>query len=398
MPSTSSSSIRLNPAAQHWTHPHPHPHAGADSEPGPDTAAAVLAFHQSLPAYAETALRPLPAVARALGLANVLLKDESARCGLPAFKILGASWAVWRAVRARLGPSAAALDFDGVGAEARRRGVRVVTLTEGNCGRAVARMAATYLGLRTTVYVPALVSESTRALIRGEGAEVVEVVEVQGTYDEVVRVVVGEARGREDVVAVLDVGVEGYEEVPAYFVEGYTTMLAESERQVHEATGGKPATHAIVPVGAGSIGEAVTAYFKDAARVERSGAAKVLAVEPTTAACLHESMKAGESVTVPTEDTIMCGMNCGTLSTTAWPVLKAGVDASVVVTDLEAHAAVEELKLHGVLAGPCGAATLAALRRVSADTKEELGLGSDSVVVLYCTEGARDYPTPSPST
>ncbi|KAK3936103.1 hypothetical protein QBC46DRAFT_395888 [Diplogelasinospora grovesii] len=56
----------------------------------------------------------------------------------------------------------------------------------------------------------------------------------------------------------------------------------------------------------------------------------------------------------------MCGMNCGTLSTTAWLALKEGVDASVVVEDKQAHEAVLELEGVGVKAGPCGAATLAA--------------------------------------
>ncbi|KAI1080914.1 tryptophan synthase beta subunit-like PLP-dependent enzyme [Whalleya microplaca] len=411
-----SPSIHLNPTAAH-----PPPSPASDTQPHPDpgpehpTPAAILTFHQALPSYAPTPLRALPSLARDLGLAGVFLKDEGARCGLPAFKILGASWAVWRAVGERLGLSApivvtgdgrdggmggvgnmeggGGLSIEDMGAMARDRGIAVLTLTEGNCGRAVARMAAGYLGVETRVYVPALVPEGTRELIRGEGAEVVE---VEGCYDEVVGVVVAEARrrerGGEEVVLVLDVGVEGYEEVPGYFVEGYTTMLTESTQQLLSATGWKSATHAIVPVGAGSIGEAVTAYFKDA--TTRSSSAKVIAVEPTTAACLQASLKAGTSVSVPTADTIMCGMNCGTLSTTAWPVLRTGVDASVTVTDAEAHAAVEELSALGVLAGPCGAATLAALRRVCMDAKGEFALDGDSVVVLYCTEGARDYAIP----
>lgn len=181
-----------------------------------------------------------------------------------------------------------------------------------------------------------------------------------------------------------------------YFVEGYSSMLAESDKQAPELTGGKPATHAIVPCGAGSIAQAVAQHYKDAERQRQHGSATVIAVEATTAASLKTSLEAGEPTLVQTADTIMNGMNCGALSTLAWPVLSQGVDASVVVTDQESHAAVEESKSSGILAGPCGAATLAALRRVCADSRarSELGLGPESIVVLHCTEGARDYPVP----
>ncbi|KAK6834590.1 hypothetical protein PG987_009284 [Apiospora arundinis] len=396
------SMIYLNPTARDYTYkPVPSSAGGATDE------STVLAFHQSLPSYNETTLHTLPALAASLGLSHVLVKDESNRFGLPAFKILGASWAVYRAVL-----SALHLDFvhDGgeqrdvvttmkmvsvadLGSAARDRGLCIVTSTEGNCGRAVARMAK-YLGLPVRVFVPEYMSEATRQKIRGEGAEVLV---VKGTYEDTIPVIRKEAEERGGSVLVLDVGLEGYEVVPKYFVEGYSSMLAESDKQAPELTGGKPATHAIVPCGAGSIAQAVAQHYKDAERQRRHGSATVIAVEATTAASLKTSLEAGEPALVQTADTIMNGMNCGALSTLAWPVLSQGVDASVVVTDQESHAAVEELKSSGILAGPCGAATLAALRRVCADSRarSELGLGPESIVVLHCTEGTRDYPVPS---
>src|SRR5437773_11013274 len=62
---------------------------------------APLAFHRRLPRYQPTALIDAPELARMLGLGQVLVKDESSRLGLPAFKILGASWAVYRALEKR---------------------------------------------------------------------------------------------------------------------------------------------------------------------------------------------------------------------------------------------------------------------------------------------------------
>ena len=47
-----------------------------------------------MPGYRPTPLVELPELAAELGVAAVLVKNESKRLGLPAFKILGASWAV----------------------------------------------------------------------------------------------------------------------------------------------------------------------------------------------------------------------------------------------------------------------------------------------------------------
>ena len=69
--------------------------------------AGIQAFHASLPGYAPTPLTEVPALAAELGVRRVFVKDESARLGLPAFKVLGASWAV-RQVLAGPGPDGAA--------------------------------------------------------------------------------------------------------------------------------------------------------------------------------------------------------------------------------------------------------------------------------------------------
>ena len=109
------------------------------------------------------------AAAEALGVARVWVKDESSRLGLPSFKILGASWAIHRAL------------------EARGDRPRLACATDGNHGRAVARVARER-GLEATVFVPADMIAARREAIAAEGARV-EVVD--GSYDEAV-----ERRGR----------------------------------------------------------------------------------------------------------------------------------------------------------------------------------------------------------
>lgn len=146
----------------------------------------------------------------------------------------------------------------------------------------------------------------------------------------------------------------------------------------------------MVPVGVGSLAQAVTSHSKAACAFRKT----IITVEPDTAACLWKSLEAGTSTSVHTQQTIMSGMNCGTLSTIAWPILSAGVDASVTVSDFEVARAVEYLKSEGVAAGPCGAAALAALEHAARTDPDSTHLTKESVVVLICGEGSRDYILP----
>jgi threonine dehydratase len=157
--------------------------------------------------------------------------------------------------------------------------------------------------------------------------------------------------------------------------------------QLHEL--GVKATILLTPVGVGSLAHAVVNFAKSEGRGIR-----VVALEPVNAACLHGNLRRGDSRSITTTATIMAGMNCGTVSPSSLPILKQGVDASVTVSEREAHEAVLYLQKHGVNGGPCGAGALAALRRVSAENPESVGLNRDSIVVLLSTEGKREYIVP----
>ncbi len=116
------------------------PHLDPQAVTSPTTAAA--GFHEALPGYALTPVRQL---------GGVLVKDESERLGLPAFKILGASWAVERAL-----------------AEAPAT-TMLVAASAGNHGRAVAREAARR-GLACRVFLPERSLAVRREAIAAEGA------------------------------------------------------------------------------------------------------------------------------------------------------------------------------------------------------------------------------------
>jgi diaminopropionate ammonia-lyase len=333
-------------------------------------------FHAGLPGYAPTPLADLPALATELGVAQVLVKDESARLGLPAFKVLGASWACARVVAGRTG---AELDLAALRQAAEGSDLRLVTATDGNHGRAVARMAG-LLGVTATVFGPAIMTATARQAIVSEGAHFEE---VDGNYDDAVRAALAYTRDGAGRQLVQDMAWPGYEQVPAWIVEGYETLAGE----IDDALATSPDL-VVMPVGVGSLAQAVVTHYR------RAGASRpaLLAVEPDTAACLQASMVAGTPVTVPTAATVMAGLNCGTLSSAAWPVLRAGCDAAVAVGDTDAATAVDDLARLGISSGPSGAATLAGVRAAltgpdAGARREALRIDGSSVVVLLSTEG-----------
>lgn len=316
----------------------------------PSTDAA--AFHRALEGYAPTPLHELAGLARELGLAAVLVKDESARLGLPAFKILGASWATERALREQ--PETHTL----------------VAASAGNHGRAVAHVAA-MRGLRCRIFLPERALERRRRAIASEGADVVI---VDGSYEEAVAAAEAESR-KPGHLLVADVGSEG---PPAWVIDGYATLFEETQAQARYDL-------LLVPVGVGALAAA-------AARHGAAVGARVIGVEPVTAACLTASLAAGRLVSVSTPGTTMAGLDCADVSEAAWPSLRAGIHGTVTITDDETSRAMAELERRGLAIGESGAASLAALRRLVVEEecralREAVSLSAGSRVLLIATEG-----------
>jgi diaminopropionate ammonia-lyase len=345
----------------------------------------VRAFHASLPSYRPSPLWECPSLADELGVGRFFVKDESSRLGLPAFKILGASWAVAQLVASRASEQLP-LDLASLRtAVAAQDPVTLVTATDGNHGRAVARMAA-LLGLEAHVFVPDVMTQPAAAAIEAEGATVTR---LDLGYDAAVAHAAEYAAERATAELVQDVAWTGYERVPGWIVEGYATMLIETDEQIAALGLHRPDLVA-VPVGVGSLAQAVVAHYRS--RVDT--ATSVLGVEPDTAACVLASLDAGEPTSVPTQSTVMAGLNCGTMSSSAWPYLRDGLEGAVSVSDAEAGRAVADLRDLGIDSGPSGAATLAGLRATigedQAERRSQLGVRSGSIVMMLSTEGRGD--------
>ena len=361
------------------------PNAG-EALDGPPPDRSPLHFHRRLPGYEETPLVDAPELAEALGVGKVFVKDESSRLGLPAFKVLGASWAVYRALEERVGN-------DGLGnwetiddLKAKLEPLRPLTLvaaTDGNHGRAVARVAR-LLGLGARIFVPDDMAAARREAIAREGAEVAV---VDGTYDEAV-----ERSAESEGLLISDTSWPGYERVPWWVIEGYSTMLWEIEDEL-ERRGERGPDLVVVQVGVGAFAAAVARHFRSSRTSSRP---KLVAVEPAGAACLLESVSAGRIVSVPgPHESIMAGLNCGIPSLVAWPTLYRAVVLLVSVDDEPVREAMRLGAGSGIVSGETGASGLGGLLALlraeeGEEARRELGLSAETHVLAFNTEGATD--------
>jgi len=340
--------------------------------------------HVRIPGYQPTPLIGLPGIARDLGLGSLLVKHERNRFGLPSFKPLGATWAVYRWMSSRVDGG---LDGKWSTFEELRtltdalEKMTLVTATDGNHGRAVA-FAASLFGLDANILVPQGTTASRIDGITSEGARV-DVVE--GNYDDAVRVAA--AMGDDQHLVVSDTSWPGYEEIPTWIAEGYETLFEEIDVDMADMDSSDVL---MVPVGVGALAEAAIRHF---ASKERG--TKIVSVEPIGAECVLASLRADTRVTVSgPHRSMMVGLNCGTPSMVAWPVMRDGLSAAIAVDDEYMFRALRLLNHAGIQVGETGGATLAALlamfNPVSRSLVDGLGLNDQSSVVLLATESITD--------
>lgn len=360
----------------------------------PQAATAARRFHSGLVGYQVTPLHDLPGLARLAGVGKLLLKDEGQRFQLQAFKVLGAAYAVARLLAQHYGLPPAQLDFQMLATALRsQEQLTLVTATDGNHGRAVA-WAAQQLGQRAMVYLPAAAAPSRVAAITAHGAEAVV---TDLNYDDAVRLAARQAE-EQGWLLLQDTAWTGYEEVPAWIMQGYTTLAAEAWEQM-QAMRLQP-THVFLQAGVGSLAGSQVGYWQTQRQLERPP--RFVIMEPSSAACFCLSAKNGaEEPQAVTGDlqTIMAGLSCGEPNPLAWPILRDYATAFVSCPD---YVAAYGMRVLGnpagdgqpVIAGESGAvgAGLVALLAEPqyATWRQRLGLKQDSVLLLINTEGATD--------
>ncbi len=353
------------------------------SQSWPAAPAAVADFHRRMPAYEPSLLFDAPDLADQLGLARLLIKAETRRMGLPSFKILGASWATYRAICSHMGhePEPWGNITDLTARVAHLRPFELATATDGNHGRAVAYMAR-LLGFEAQIFVPAGMAQARIEAMEGEGATVTV---VDGDYDDAV------ARSSEEAgercLVISDTSWPGYEEIPNHVIDGYSTIFTEVDQAI-DATDLDPPDLVVAPMGVGALMAAAVGHYR------RDGHGPVIVgVEPLDANCIQASALAGTPTHVPgPHRSIMVGLNCGLPSPIAWPRVSTGVDWLVSVDDDAARQAMRDLADAAVASGETGAASLAGLRALLTDAtaSAELPDMAGKTALVLVTEGATD--------
>jgi diaminopropionate ammonia-lyase len=345
-------------------------------------SSSAAAFHRRLPGYQSTRLVRLDAIATELGLERLWIKDESYRLGLPAFKVLGVSWAVYRVLLQRLDSEP---DWQTIAdLRAAVEGLRpltLVTATAGNHGRALAHVAG-WFGLDARIYIPQGAPRDRVMAIAGEGAEVVE---VPGTYDDAVVVATAWVNDQADDRALLisDTAAEVNERVPAWISEGYETMFWELDEELDALNEPAPDL-VVVQMGVGSLAAAAVSHYR---RPDLAVQPRLVGVETTSAACILESARVGQFRTVPgPHESLMFCLNAGRPSRVSLDGILAGFDAFIAVGDRLVGSSMQALARAGVVAGPTGTAGLVGLLEVMPSLADDPA----GKVVLINTEGAAD--------
>ncbi|MBN1808430.1 MAG: diaminopropionate ammonia-lyase [Planctomycetes bacterium] len=347
-------------------------------------------FHTELPGYAPTPLVELRSLAAELGVGRLFLKDESKRFDLKAFKVLGASYAIYRWVAKRcaeLGIDTNPREFLSGRAIKAVGPVSFTTATDGNHGRAVAWTAG-LLKCPAVIYVPDGTAAARTSAMEELGANVIT---VKGDYDDAVKTAAEEA-GKYGRQIISDTSWEGYTEVPGWIQEGYFTLFHEAAAQMAERGVALPDV-ILVQAGVGALAAAAAGYYP--------GGPVLISVEPVEAACLFESVQGDDGTSrraAGNGRTIMAGLNCATPSSIAWPVIRDRFEAFAAIGDEWASTAMRRLahprgQDAAIVSGESGAAGLGALAALMKEVPDEaraVGLNEKSVVMVINTEGDTD--------
>jgi diaminopropionate ammonia-lyase len=357
---------------------------------------AARRFHQSFPQYAETPLVDLPHLAAHCGIRKIYVKDESYRFDLNAFKVLGGSYAIAKYIAKQLGKNIAEINYSTLVSDETKQvlgDITFYTATDGNHGRGVA-WAANKLRQKSLVLMPKGSSAARLQNIINEGAQAAI---TEFNYDDTVRLVNEKASQDPKGVMLQDTAWDGYEEIPAWIMQGYGSLSCEALNQL-KACGVDRPSHVFVQAGVGSFAGSVAGFF---ANTFKDKAPVMTLVEAAAADCLYVSNLAGKLTNIKGNlSTIMAGLSCGEGNTISWEILKNHAQFFVSAPDWVAARGMRILNapLKGdprVISGESGAVTAGLLFTLLQDEeyrdfREALGINAESVVLLISTEGDTD--------
>ena len=358
----------------------------------------AMNFHKSFPQYSVTPLVRLKELAELCGIKEIFVKDEAWRFGLHAFKVLGGSFAMARHIAKITGRNISELTYEKLTSPEIKKETGELTFfsaTDGNHGRGVA-WSANKLGQKSVILMPKGSAKMRLDNILREGAKAT--IEEEN-YDECVRMAAKIAEDTPGGVMVQDTAWPGYEEIPAWIMQGYGTMAMEADNQMEDLNTNPP-THVIVQAGVGSLAGAVVGYF---ANKYPDNPPIFIVAESDQADCLYRSAITGDG-SIKTVDgdmqTIMAGLACGEPNTSSWQILKDKVSVFVSCPDWVAARGMRILGMpvrgdSVIISGESGAVTTGLLAYAMMDEemkpmREAMKLDKDSRVLLFSTEGNTD--------
>ena len=358
----------------------------------------AMNFHKSFPQYSVTPLVRLKELAELCGIKEIFVKDEAWRFGLHAFKVLGGSFAMARHIAKITGRDISELTYEKLTSPEIKKETGELTFfsaTDGNHGRGVA-WSANKLGQKSVILMPKGSAKMRLDNILREGAKAT--IEEEN-YDECVRMAAKIAEDTPGGVMVQDTAWPGYEEIPAWIMQGYGTMAMEADNQMEDLNTNPP-THVIVQAGVGSLAGAVVGYF---ANKYPDNPPIFIVAESDQADCLYRSALTGDgSIKIVDGDmqTIMAGLACGEPNTSSWQILKDKVSVFVSCPDWVAARGMRILGMpvrgdSVIISGESGAVTTGLLAYAMMDEevkplREAMKLDKDSRVLLFSTEGNTD--------
>jgi diaminopropionate ammonia-lyase len=349
----------------------------------------VRRFHRGMEGYRVTPLISLKQLANQLNVHDIVVKDESQVLDLDSFKVLGASYSIFKVLCKILNLNEKTATFSDLRKVPKGK-YTFVAATDGNFGKAVAWMSH-QLGQKAIVYVPQNMIMRRRVAIQDFGAVVREPDGEDKSYDGAVGSLAAYV-GKDNYVVISDTAWKGFEDVPLNVMQGYLTLCDEATEQLASFGIEKP-SHTFLQVGVGGFAASVIGYYCSLYGDSRPIS---ISVEPNAAACFLESLKNDKLTKIKTEDTVMAGLNCGEPSTLAWPVLYNNADYFVSISDDAASLAVKTLASpvpqdQKIISGESGAAGLGALihlMNTNQTLAKKMGIDKNSTILLFNTEGA----------
>jgi len=339
----------------------------------PGNIPSILAdLRRAFPDFAPTPLLDLSAMAKALGIAQVLVKNE-ARRPLGSFKSLGGTYAGLRALA-----RAAGTDVAGLLAKRHAGLPALICASDGNHGLAVAA-AARLAGAQAVILLPASISQARVRRIEVEGARIVQ---VAGSYDDAVDEAARRAASGAGIL-VSDTVNRADDPIVRDVMAGYEVIAAEIREQV-SAHGHSRPTHLFVQAGVGGLAAAIAPNL----HAWMAAPATIVIVEPEKAACVAAALSRGEVVRLPGDvGTTAEMLSCGEASFPAFEVLKRLGVQCVSVSESELGRGPGFIHAHGgPRTTPSGGAGLVGLRTALETQSGRCGLTSESRVLAVISE------------